>query len=232
MILAAGIGKRLRPLTLEKPKHMLPVGGKPILQHTIEGLSKIGIEDIFIVVNYKKQMIIDCFGNGSKFDVNINYLTQDNPKGGTGDAVNAAKGKINESFILLNGDILFDHDILKEMVEKYKDCDGLMVCKEVQNPENFGVIETEKDRVVKIVEKSTEPPSNLANLGMYIMPHEIFDALSITNLSERKEIEITDSIQILIDRGKKFKFLKTDSLWMDIGRISDYEKANKIFKDQ
>ena len=232
MILAAGIGKRLRPLTLEKPKHMLPIGGKPILQHTIEGLSKIGIKDIFIVVNYKKRMILDYFGNGSRFNVNINYLTQDNPKGGTGDAVNVAKGKINESFILLNGDVLFDHEILKQMIKEYKNADGLLVCKEVKNPERFGVIETERDRVVKIVEKSPKPPSNLANLGMYIMPEEIFDALSITTLSERGEVEITDSIQILIDRGRKFKFLKTDSLWMDIGRISDYEKANKVFKNQ
>ena len=121
MILAAGIGKRLRPLTLDKPKHMLPVGGKPILQHAIEGLSKIGIKDIFIIVNYKKQLIIEYFGSGSKFNVNINYLTQDNPAGGTGDAVNTARGKINETFILVNGDVLFDHNILKQMIEKYKE---------------------------------------------------------------------------------------------------------------
>jgi len=231
LVLAAGIGNRLKPLTLEKPKHLLEVGGKPILQHTIEGLSKTGIKDIFIVVNYKKEMIKQYFGDGSKFNVNIHYLTQDNPKGGTGDAVNTAKGKINESFIVLNGDVLFDHNILKEMIDNYKD-DGLLVCKQVPNPQDYGIIEIDGNQVIKIVEKPENPSTNLANLGMYIMPEEIFDAISITTLSKRGEIEITDSIQILIDRGKKFTFLKTDSFWMDIGKISDYDKANRIYKDQ
>ena len=231
LVLAAGIGNRLKPLTLEKPKHLLEVGGKPILQRTIEGLSKAGVKDIFIVVNYKKEMIKQYFGDGSKFNVNIHYLTQDNPKGGTGDAVNTAKGKINESFIVLNGDILFDHNILKEMIDNYKD-DGLLVCKQVPNPQDYGIIEMDGDQVIKIVEKPENPSTNLANLGMYIMPEEIFDAISITTLSKRGEIEITDSIQILIDRGKKFTFLKTDSFWMDIGKISDYDKANRIYKDQ
>lgn len=231
LVLAAGIGNRLKPLTLEKPKHLLEVGGKPILQHTIEGLSKAEVKNVFIVVNYKKEMIKQYFGDGSKFNVNIHYLTQDNPKGGTGDAVNTAKGKINESFIVLNGDVLFDHNILKEMIDNYKD-DGLLVCKQVPNPQDYGIIEIDGDQVIKIVEKPEKPSTNLANLGMYIMPEEIFDAISITTLSKRGEIEITDSIQILIDRGKKFTFLKTDSFWMDIGRISDYDKANRIYKDQ
>jgi glucose-1-phosphate thymidylyltransferase long form len=232
LILAAGIGKRLKPLTLEKPKHMLPVGGKPILEHIIQALSKVGVKNIFVVVNYKKRMIIDYFGSGSKFGVNINYLTQENPEGGTGDAVKAAMGKINESFILLNGDVLFDHNILGKMIENYKNCDGLLVCKKVPDPENYGIIEVEGDQVLKIIEKPKKPKTNLSNIGMYIMPEEIFDAISITGLSEREEIEITDSIQILIDRGKKFKFLETDAFWMDIGRISDYEKANQIFKER
>ena len=175
---------------------------------------------------------LDFFGNGSGLGVNIQYLTQDNPKGGTGDAVNTAKGKINETFMLLNGDVLFDHHILRKMVDNYKDCDGLLVCKEVPDPENYGIIEVEGEQVVKIIEKPKDPPTNLSNIGMYIMPQELFDAISITTLSERGEIEITDSIQILIDRGKKIKFLKTEDFWMDIGRISDYERANKIYKDQ
>ena len=231
IILAAGNGTRLSKLTSKKPKPLLTVGEKPILEHTVKALSNVGIKNIFIVVNYMEEMIKEYFGNGSKFNVNIQYLTQDSPEGGTGDAVNTAKGKINESFIVLNGDVLFDHDILKKMIDNYKDS-GLLVCKEVPNPQDYGIIEIDGDQVIKIIEKPEKPSTNLANLGMYIMPEEIFDAISMTILSKRGEIEITDSIQILIDRGKKFVFLKTDAFWMDIGTISDYEKANRIYKNQ
>jgi bifunctional UDP-N-acetylglucosamine pyrophosphorylase/glucosamine-1-phosphate N-acetyltransferase len=229
LVLAAGIGKRLKPLTLEKPKSMLPIGGKPLLEHIIEALSENGIKEISVVVNYKKDIITNHFKDGSKFGVKIKYLVQENPKGGTADAVKCADGKINESFILLNGDILFNHSILKKLIASYKDCDGVITCKEVENPEHFGVLETKGEFAVRIVEKSKSPPSNLANLGIYIMPESIFDAIRLTKPSERGELEITDSIQVLLDRGSKFKFLKVNDFWMDIGRIEDYEKANDMY---
>jgi bifunctional UDP-N-acetylglucosamine pyrophosphorylase/glucosamine-1-phosphate N-acetyltransferase len=231
LILAAGNGERMIPRTLITPKPLLLVGGTPIIEHAMNALSNVGIKDIFIVVNYKKEMIKKYFDNGSKFNVNIHYLTQDNPKGGTGDAVNTARGIINESFITLNGDVIFDHDIPRKMIDNYKD-DGLLVCKQVPNPQDYGIIEINGNHVMKIVEKPENPSTNLANLGMYVMPEEIFDAISMTSLSKRKEIEITDSIQILINENKKFSFLKTNSFWMDIGTISNHDKANRIYRNQ
>lgn len=232
LILAAGMGTRLKPLTSKRPKSLLEVSGKPILEHIINSLSKNGVKEIFIVVNYKKEMIIDYFGNGSKFGVSINYLFQKDSRGGTGEAVRTGKGKIKEKFILINGDILFDQIIIKKMIETVKNYDGLMTCKEVNEPKRYGIIEIDGDRIVKIVEKPDRPKSNLANMGMYIFPETIFDAIDKTELSERGEIEITDSIQILIDSGARLTFLKTDDFWMDIGRIEDYEKANEIYKSR
>jgi UDP-N-acetylglucosamine diphosphorylase / glucose-1-phosphate thymidylyltransferase / UDP-N-acetylgalactosamine diphosphorylase / glucosamine-1-phosphate N-acetyltransferase / galactosamine-1-phosphate N-acetyltransferase len=229
LILAAGMGSRLRPLTLKRPKPLLEVGKKPLLEHIIDSLSENGIREIFIVVSYKKEMIMEYFGDGSKFGVSISYLSQEDSRGGTGAAVKCAKGKIKERFILLNGDIFFDKVIIKKMIEASKNYDGMIVCREVSNPQSYGILETDKDRIVRIVEKPDNPKSNLANAGMYIFSGSIFDAIDKTALSERGELEITDSIQLLIDSGAKLTFLKIGDLWMDIGTIEDYERANDIF---
>jgi bifunctional UDP-N-acetylglucosamine pyrophosphorylase/glucosamine-1-phosphate N-acetyltransferase len=230
LILAAGIGTRLRSLTLEKPKHLLEVGEKPILEHIINSLSENGIKDIFIVVNYKKEMIIDYFGDGSRFGVRINYLFQESSRGGTGEAVRTGRGKIKGKFILLNGDVLFDSVIIKKMIESVKDYDGIIACKEVSDPRSYGILETDKKRIVRIVEKPDNPKSNLANMGIYIFDESIFDAIDKTELSDRGELEITDSIQILINEGAKLTFLKTDEFWMDIGSIEDYKRVNEFYK--
>jgi bifunctional UDP-N-acetylglucosamine pyrophosphorylase/glucosamine-1-phosphate N-acetyltransferase len=230
VILAAGLGTRLMPLTASTHKTLLQIGDKPLLGHTLEALADNGIKDIFLVVSHRKEQVKGFFGDGSKFNVNIKYLEQKNPRGGTADAVRQAEGRINEGFIVLNGDILFDKLIIKNLIEKYKECDGVISCKEVENPWDYGTVLVEGERVVKIIEKMKNPPTNLANIGIYIMPREIFDAINSTKLSVRGEYEITESIQILIDRGMKFKFLKTNGFWMDVGKISDYEKAKEIYE--
>ena len=120
VILAAGEGKRLRPLTLKTPKSMLKVKGKPVLYYIIRSLRLNEIKKIVIVVGYKKEVIMDYFGDGSKFGVNIEYAIQEKP-GGTGDALLCAKGKVSgKHFIVLNGDVLFDSNILNQMIEKMR----------------------------------------------------------------------------------------------------------------
>jgi bifunctional UDP-N-acetylglucosamine pyrophosphorylase/glucosamine-1-phosphate N-acetyltransferase len=230
VILAAGKGTRLLPLTEKTHKGLLLIGDKPLLEHAINALSKNKIKEIFLVVNYRKEDLMKYFGDGSKFNVKISYLYQENPKGGTADAVRYAKGKIKENFILLNGDIFFHPSIIEKLIKGYIDCDGLIACKEVRNPQEFGILQIENAYIVKIFEKSENPPSNLANTGIYLLPEKIFEAIEQTPLSKRGELELTDSIQILIDKGLKFKPVIFSEFWIDIGRISDYEEAKKIYK--
>lgn len=227
VILAAGKGTRLLPLTEKTHKSLLMIGDKPLLQHTINALSSNSIKDIFLVVNPFKEKIEKYFGNGSKFNVRIKYLFQKNPKGGTADAVRCAKN-IKESFILINGDVFFHPSIIEKLINSYKNCDGLIACKEVENPKEFGILKVGNGKIIKIFEKSEKPPSNLANAGIYLLPEKIFKAIERTPLSKRGEYELTDSIQILINEGLVFKPIVITGFWIDIGRIEDYENAKKM----
>ena len=117
IILSAGEGSRMRPLTLTKPKTMLPVAGKPIMQYNIESLRDNGIKDILLIVRYKKEMVQEYFGDGSKFGVNISYEIQKDFLG-TANAISYGKNFIEDSIIVLNGDIILDEEIIKELIEK------------------------------------------------------------------------------------------------------------------
>jgi bifunctional UDP-N-acetylglucosamine pyrophosphorylase/glucosamine-1-phosphate N-acetyltransferase len=228
VILAAGKGTRLMPLTANIHKNLLKIGGKPILQHTIDALVQNGISEIFIVVGHKKEQIMDYFNDGSEFGARITYLEQQSQKG-TADALRCAKGHVDGRFIQLNGDVFFDPSILDDLLMSCESCDGMIVCKEVNNPDQFGIVEVRNGRISDIIEKSKNPPSNLANMGMYVLPEEIFSAIDNTQLSSRGEYEITGSIKILIDEGKKFVPLMAKGFLIDIGRIEDYERANELY---
>jgi bifunctional UDP-N-acetylglucosamine pyrophosphorylase/glucosamine-1-phosphate N-acetyltransferase len=229
VILAAGLGTRLLPLTANIHKGLLQIGDKPLLAHMISALEENKIKEIFLIVSHRKEQIRKYFGNGSKFNVKINYLEQYNPTGGTADAVRCVRGSIEGNFLLLNGDLFFHPSIIKNMLDSFMDCDGLIACKEVKNPQEFGILKIENGLITKIFEKSQNPPSNFANAGIYLLPEKIFEAIDQTPLSKRGEYELTDSIQILIDKGLKFKPVFIDNFWIDIGRIPDYEKAKEFY---
>ena len=129
----------MRPLTLTKPKTMLPVAGKPIIQYNIEALRDNGIKDILLIVRYKEEIVRDYFGDGSKFGVNISYKTQKDFLG-TANAISYGEDFIEDSILVLNGDIILDAQIIQEIIEKYNELkpDTLMVLTEVENPSAFG----------------------------------------------------------------------------------------------
>ena len=201
IILSAGEGSRMRPLTLTKPKTMLPVAGKPIMQYNIESLRDNGIKDILLIVRYKEEMVRDYFGDGSEFGVNITYKTQKDFLG-TANAISYGEDFIEDSLIVLNGDIILDDEIINEIIEKYNQLtpDTLMLLTEVEDPSAFGVVEIENGNILSIVEKpkKEEAPSNLVNAGIYIFNKDIFEKIRRTELSERGEYEITDSVNIQI----------------------------------
>ncbi len=225
-VLAAGEGTRMRPLTQNKPKVMLPVAGKPILHHVLDSLKAAGISEFVFLIGYKGDVIKEYFGDGSKFNVQIEYAIQKEQLG-TANAVACLKEhfcKAKDGFMQINGDTLIKPDALKALA---KSSNTMLTVREVPNPQDFGVVEVKGASVLRIVEKPKLPPSNLANAGAYKFFPDIFDAIESTALSSRREYEITDSIQMLIDSGKKVAYNKIE-WWIDVGKPWDLLAANEI----
>ncbi|WP_304124302.1 bifunctional sugar-1-phosphate nucleotidylyltransferase/acetyltransferase [Methanosphaera cuniculi] len=238
IILTAGEGTRMRPLTTTRPKTMLITGGKPLIQYNIESLRDAGIKDITLVVGYKHEVIEEYFGDGSEFGVNINYALQDGQLG-TAHAIATAEEYIDESFIVLNGDIIVSYDLIRNLIEKYatrrsNDVKAVLTLIEVDDPSNYGIVSMQNDKIVEIVEKP-EPenaPSQLANAGIYLFSQEIFDAIRETEISERNEYEITDSLQITLDKEYEILGLISQEPWMDVGRPWELLKSNQKFLEK
>ncbi len=230
VILSAGEGTRMRPLTITKPKTMLPVAGKPIIQYNIEALRDCGVRDILLIVGYKEEMVKNYFKDGKELGVNISYKTQTNLEG-TANAIGYASDFIEDSIIALNGDIILDVSILSEIISDFEESkpDTLMVLKEVDDPTGFGVVEIKEDHVVNIVEKPEKgtAPSNLANTGIYIFNKDIFEKIEKTPESPRGEYEITDSLTMQIEDGKIVKGHKTEKEWLDIGKPWELIEINE-----
>lgn len=230
IILSAGEGSRMRPLTLTKPKTMLPVAGKPIIQYNIESLRDNGITDILLIVRYKEEMVRNYFGDGSDFGVNISYKTQKDFLG-TANAISYGEDFIDDSIIVLNGDIILDDEIIHEIIKKYNYLtpDTLMLLTEVEDPSAFGVVEIENGNIKSIVEKPKreEAPSNLVNAGIYIFNKDIFDKIRKTEISERGEYEITDSVSLQIKDNKTVIGHKTSKDWIDVGRPWELIEVNE-----
>ena len=230
IILSAGEGSRMRPLTLTKPKTMLPVAGKPIIQYNIESLRDNGITDILLIVRYKEEIVRNYFGDGSDFGVNISYKTQKDFLG-TANAISYGEDFIDDSIIVLNGDIILDDEIIHEIIKKYNylSPDTLMLLTEVEDPSAFGVVEIENGIIKNIVEKPKreEAPSNLVNAGIYIFNKDIFDKIRETEISERGEYEITDSVSLQIEDNKTVIGHKTSKDWIDVGRPWELIEVNE-----
>jgi bifunctional UDP-N-acetylglucosamine pyrophosphorylase/glucosamine-1-phosphate N-acetyltransferase len=238
IILTAGEGTRMRPLTTTRPKTMLITGGKPLIQYNIESLRDAGIKDITLVVGYKKEVIEEYFGDGSDFGVNINYAVQDGQLG-TAHAIGSAEKFIDESFIVLNGDIIVSYDLIRNLIEKYatrtsNNVKSVMTLINVDDPSNYGVVSMVNDQIKEIVEKPAEgeAPSNLANAGIYLFSTEIFDAIKKTELSERGEYEITDSLDIELKEGWEILGLISNEKWMDVGRPWELLSCNHDFLEK
>ncbi|MHA1291228.1 MAG: bifunctional sugar-1-phosphate nucleotidylyltransferase/acetyltransferase [Promethearchaeota archaeon] len=234
VILAAGEGKRLRPITSSRPKPLIPIAGKPLLEHTIIGLKYAGIDHIIMIVGYKEDLIKNYFGDGiKKFGIKIEYITQEKYLG-TAHATNYAKTFVDkEPFLLMYGDLLVDPEVFKKIIDIFLTlkCEGLITLLEVDNPQNYGIISLNSQG---FVEKITEKPApelnlgNLANAGIYIFKPLIFKAIDQTKKSVRGEYELTDSMEILIREfnGKIKGYTLKDYFWSDIGLPWQFLEAN------
>lgn len=232
VILAAGLGTRLRFVIGEEiPKVMLRLNGKPLLQYTVENLKKNGIEDIVIVVHHKKEQVIDYFGNGEKFDVKIQYVIQENPKGGTADALKMAKNKLNEGkFLLIYGDNLFAPDTVEKILEK-QNYDGILAVKRMEDVSKFGVVEVRDDKVIGIIEKPENAVSNLVLAGLFVLPYDVFKFAEMISPSKRNEYELTDAIQLLIKNNFNLGYIEIEGFWVDPRDAKELELVKQFVRE-
>lgn len=229
VVLVAGKGTRMEPLTASCPKVMLQVANKPILEHILNSAIEAGVDGFVFITGYLEEQIQEYFGDGSKWGVSIEYVRQEEQLG-TANAIGWAKGHVEGAFLVLNGDMLIGQEDLKNLVSRQEE--AVICVKEVENPSDFGVLETQNNRVIRIIEKPKNPPTNLANAGIYLFRESIFDFIDRTKPSIRNEYEITDSIQMLIDSGKAVGYNPLEGRWIDIGYPWDLLKANEyLLKD-
>jgi bifunctional UDP-N-acetylglucosamine pyrophosphorylase/glucosamine-1-phosphate N-acetyltransferase len=224
VILAAGRGTRLQPVTSDTSKCMLPLLGRPILWHILETIKSAGITDVHLIVGYRKEKIEEYFGDGLKIGLNITYIEQ-TKRDGTASAIGLVK--LDEHFLVLNGDTLVDLEDIDRIIKNHSGQATLGVRK-VEDPQHYGVVEVEDDKVKSIVEKPKEYLSNLANAGVYAFTPEIYRAIKKTKKSERGEYEITSTIQQLIKEGEEVKTVELLGLWSDIGNPWNYLDSSNV----
>ena len=212
----------MRPLTYTRPKVMLPVANKPILEHLLIRAKEAGIKEFIFIVGYHDEQVRQYFGDGERWGVSIEYCTQ-RKQMGTADAFKMVEGLVDGNFLLMNGDIIVAHDDIKRLAGKKDITMGVI---EVDDVEGLGVVELNGGRVVRIHEKVEKPPSNMANAGVYLLTSEIWVAISQMAKSLRGEYEITDSLQLMIDNGHVLRCQEVGS-WMDLSYPWDLLSANE-----
>lgn len=223
VVLAAGKGTRMLPLTRNKPKHLIEVGGRPFLHYVLKNLEKAGFrqKDIAVVVGYMGDMI-EKYLKYNDFGVKVIYQ---HTQMGTGHAVMIAEGFIGrDNFVLLNGDNIYSVGDLKKVRKEDRFC--YVLTSMTENPERYGVVISRKGYLVDIIEKPEDSKGNRINTGLYKLTPEIFGVLKGMGMSPRGEYELTDAVRILAGE-KKVKTLKGD-MFLDFGCRGDVSRINDL----
>ncbi|MFC2136148.1 sugar phosphate nucleotidyltransferase [Bacteroidota bacterium] len=226
VVLAAGKGERMLPLTEGLPKPLIKINDKPFITYLLDNLEKAGYEKVFLVVEYLKDKMKEYFANHS-YSFDFQFIDQGEPMG-TGHAVLVAKDYVEGEFAVINGDDIYPLNDLKNI--PFGDNYNYIYAFKHENPKNFGVIVYEGEFLVDLEEKPENPKSNLVNSGLYKFTPEIFDALSKIHKSKRGEYELTSAIYLLA-KEKRVK-VKEVEFWQPFGKLEDIPIVEKLVKEK
>ncbi|MCL2396381.1 MAG: glucose-1-phosphate thymidylyltransferase [Acidimicrobiaceae bacterium] len=244
LILAGGAGTRLRPITHTRAKQLVPVANKPILFYGIEAIAAAGITEVGMVVGDTQAEVRAAVGDGSDWGVKVTYLPQDAPRGLAHAVLIAREFLGDDDFVMYLGDNLLKQSLgdfvaAFEAERRRADTPTLhdslpaasaqILLKAVPDPQRFGVAELDADgHVIRLVEKPSDPPSDLALVGVYLFDSSVHEAVASIEPSERGELEITDAIQWLIDHGHRVRSEILDDWWIDTGKLTPLLEANRL----
>jgi glucose-1-phosphate thymidylyltransferase len=239
LILAGGAGTRLRPITHSRAKQLVPVANKPILFYGIEAMVDAGITDIGVIVGDTRDEVMVALGDGSAFGASITYIPQDAPLGLAHCVLIARPFLGDEEFVMYLGDNLLEQD-LSAFVSAFSAArqsstppSAQILLKHVPDPHRFGIATLDADgHVVRLVEKPTDPPSDLALVGVYLFDAAIHEAVASIKPSDRGELEITDAIQWLIDEQHVVRCELLSGWWIDTGKLTPLLEANRLLLEK
>ena len=229
LILSGGKGTRLRPITHTAAKQLIPIANKPVLFYAIEALVESGITDIGIIVGDTKDEIKQAVGDGRRFGAQVTFIEQEAPLG-LAHAVLTAEPFLGKTpFVMYLGDNLIKGGI-RLFVEQFtkEQPNALILLTPVHNPCDFGVAEIDDDKIIGLEEKPKIPKSNFALVGVYLFDSNIFAAARSIKPSWRNELEITDAIQAVINKGLVVKSHMVSAWWKDTGKLEDLLDANRL----
>lgn len=227
LILAAGTGSRLRPATNRIPKPLLPIANKPTIHYTIEMMREAGVDDICVVTGHLAELLEDALGDGSQLGVRLSYVRQDEPKG-LAHAVGCAADFVSrDPFLLMLGDTMYDMSLAPLVQGFESDCLSLVA--PVTDPSRYGIAVMNGAHIVQLEEKPKEPKSNLAMAGVYLFGPALWDVLPDLRPSARGELEITDAIQMLVDRTGGVHGEVFEGWWHDTGTLDLFLESNRYW---
>lgn len=229
VVLSGGKGSRLRPFTYSGAKQLVPIANTPVLHFPIRQLVEAGITDIAIVVGDTGSQIREAMGDGSTFGARLTYLEQPGPLG-VAHAVGMAEAFVgDDAFVVYLGDNVL-HGGIVDFVDDFRrgSAGASLVLKEVEDPRAFGVADLEGERLLRVIEKPENPPTNFAVIGVYAFRPAVFDVIRRQKPSGRNELEIADSINGLITDGHEVRTLATPAYWIDTGKMEDMLQANAV----
>jgi glucose-1-phosphate thymidylyltransferase len=229
ILLHAGHGTRLRPLTHTGPKQLLPIANKPMSQYCIESMKDAGVTEIAVIIGgVGSNKVREYYGNGERFNVKISYIEQDSPKG-IAHAIGLCQNFIgNDKFLVFLGDNII-HKNINDFSNEFLNSDddaSILLC-EVENPSRFGIADMKNGKITKIMEKPKDPPTNYAVTGIYFLTSKIFRIIENLKPSWRNELEITDALQILLSEKNKISYHIITDYWKDTGTPEDILDASK-----
>jgi glucose-1-phosphate thymidylyltransferase len=230
IVLCAGLGTRLRPLTFSTAKHLIPVANKPVLFFGIESLVEIGAREIGIIVSKESRSVIqNAVDSGARWGAQVSYVEQPQPRGLAHAAQCAREFVGTDPFVMYLGDNLIPEGLSGAAEHfRHRGANAVVMLKAVDDPSQFGIAQLDGNRIVRLIEKPKNPPTNLAIVGGYFFDHHIFESIDRIKPSWRNEYEITDAIQDLIDRGLIVAPYVVTGWWKDAGKPNDILEANQV----